>query len=287
MVHSNERSFNNFGLSLFFIGIIILLNSCASGPKQMTYFNNVPDSLNNNPLAIERSKFVEPKIQSKDILQISIQTLDPRSTDVVNSAPPMPSSTGGASSGSGGSESSVSSAATVPGYLVDNNGEIEMPLVGRVKVGGLTTTEAKDLLREKASQYYKDPVVNVRCVNFVVTVLGEVNRPGQYLVPNEKINLLDAIGLAGDLTAYGKRNDILLVREDNGNKLFIRFDLNSSDVYKSAYFYLQKGDLVYVAPNKSKAALSDYARDRNVQVTSAILTPLIILANLLVTVSRR
>src|SRR6185312_4781533 len=251
MVHSNERSFNNFGLSLFFIGIIILLNSCASGPKQMTYFNNVPDSLNNNPLAIERSKFVEPKIQSKDILQISIQTLDPRSTDVVNSAPPMPSSTGGASSGSGGSESSVSSAATVPGYLVDNNGEIEMPLVGRVKVGGLTTTEAKDLLREKASQYYKDPVVNVRCVNFVVTVLGEVNRPGQYLVPNEKINLLDAIGLAGDLTAYGKRNDILLVREDNGNKLFIRFDLNSSDVYKSAYFYLQKGDLVYVAPNKS------------------------------------
>ncbi|HXS35847.1 MAG TPA: polysaccharide biosynthesis/export family protein [Flavipsychrobacter sp.] len=286
MVHLNERSFNGFGLSLFFIGFIILLNSCASGPKQMTYFNNVPDSLNNTPLAIERSKFIEPKIQSKDILQISIQTLDPRSTDVVNSAPPMPDNTGSSSNG-GNNSGSVSSAATVPGYLVDNNGEIEMPLVGRVKVGGLTTTEAKDLLREKASQYYKDPVVNVRCVNFVVTVLGEVNHPGQYLVPNEKINLLDAIGLAGDLTAYGKRNDILLVREDNGNKLFIRFDLNSSDIYKSPYFYLQKGDLVYVAPNKSKAALSDYARDRNVQVTSAILTPLIILANLLVTVSRR
>jgi polysaccharide export outer membrane protein len=150
----------------------------------------------------------------------------------------------------------------VPGYLVDKNGEIELPLVGRIKVGGMTTTEARNAIGGKASQFYKNPVVNVRFVNFRITVLGEVGSPGQYTVPAEKATIYDALGMAGDLTVGGKRNDILLMREEGGEKKFVRLDLNSKDLFQSPYFYLRQNDVLYVGPTKNRAVSADASTAR-------------------------
>ena len=151
----------------------------------------------------------------------------------------------------------------IAGYLVDQNGYIELPMVGRLQVGGLTTTAARDAIRDKAAVYYKDPVVNIRFANFRVTVLGEVNRPAQYIIPNEKVSILDIIGMAGDLTIYGKRDNIMLIREINGEKHIARFNLNNSDILESPFFYLRQGDIIYVQHTKSKSAATDMVKARN------------------------
>jgi polysaccharide export outer membrane protein len=268
-------------LSVFFIGGF---SSCATKYK-VRYFNNIPDSIHNEPIAMEHTIYTDPLIQPRDVLQISVQTLDGRSSDVMTSGQSALGGSSGAAASGGGSGGGAST--PTPGYVVDDNGYIEVPLVGRVKVQGMTTTQARELLSQKASQYYKDPVVNVRCTNFSITVLGEVNRPGKYVVDNEKVSILDAIGIAGDLSITAKRDNILLVREDNGNKLFVRLNINSSDIFKSPYYYMQKGDVIYVEPNKSKTASSDsYVRDRNISLGVTLLTTLVTVATLIITLSK-
>ena len=230
------------------LGLIIsitLFSSCVN-PKQLSYFNYVPDSTKSDPVVLPIVNYSDPVIQPNDVLQISVQTIDPQGANMMGTQQ-------SASFGSQGAQG----ATVAPGYLVDKNGEIELPLVGRIKVGGMTTTEARNAIGTKASQYYKNPVVNVRFSNFVITVLGEVNRPGQYTVPNEKVTIYDALGMAGDLTIGGKRNDILLMREEGGEKKFVRVDLNSKDLFQSPYFYLRQHDVIYVGPTKSRAVAAD------------------------------
>jgi polysaccharide export outer membrane protein len=142
-----------------------------------------------------------------------------------------------------------------------------------------TTDQVRDAVRTKAAEFYKDPVVNVRFANFKITVLGEVTRPASYVMPNEKITLLDAIGAAGDLTIYGRRENILLIRDNNGNKEFIRFNLNDSKIFSSPYFYLRQGDVVYVEPNKSKVVSTDVAQVRRISIMATVLTLLIVVAS--------
>ena len=230
------------------LGLIIsitLFSSCVN-PKQLSYFNYVPDSTKSDPVVLPIVNYSDPVIQPNDVLQISVQTIDPQGANMMGTQQ-------SASFGSQGAQG----ATVAPGYLVDKNGEIELPLVGRIKVGGMTTTGARNAIGTKASQYYKNPVVNVRFSNFVITVLGEVNRPGQYTVPNEKVTIYDALGMAGDLTIGGKRNDILLMREEGGEKKFVRVDLNSKDLFQSPYFYLRQHDVIYVGPTKSRAVAAD------------------------------
>ena len=230
------------------LGLIIsitLFSSCVN-PKQLSYFNYVPDSTKSDPVVLPIVNYSDPVIQPNDVLQISVQTIDPQGANMMGTQQ-------SASFGSQGAQG----ATVAPGYLVDKNGEIELPLVGRIKVGGMTTTEARNAIGTKARQYYKNPVVNVRFSNFVITVLGEVNRPGQYTVPNEKVTIYDALGMAGDLTIGGKRNDILLMREEGGEKKFVRVDLNSKDLFQSPYFYLRQHDVIYVGPTKSRAVAAD------------------------------
>ena len=165
----------------------------------------------------------------------------------------------------------------IPGFRVDKTGHRELPMAGKIKVDGLTTAEVRELIKTKATTYYKNPVVNVRLANFRVTVLGEVLRPGTYTVSNENITLLDAIGMAGDLTIYGKRENVLLIRKEDGQLKYLRFDLNSSSTFRSPYFILHQGDVIYVEPNKSKVASTDVAKLRSYSLIATGISLLIVI----------
>jgi len=164
----------------------------------------------------------------------------------------------------------------ISGFLVDKDGFIQMTLLGKIKVGGLTTYQVRDKITELASQYYKNPTVQVRFANFKITVLGEVTRPATYTVPNEKVTVLDALGLAGDLTIYGKRENVLLVRDQQGQKELVRLNLNDSEVFRSPYFYLRQNDVLYVEPGKAKAAANNAARTQTFAIIGSLLSVLIV-----------
>jgi polysaccharide export outer membrane protein len=140
------------------------------------------------------------------------------------------------------------------GYLVDNKGYIDFPILGSIRAGGLTTDQLKGVILAKLKSYLKDPVVTVRFLNFRLTVLGEVSRPGSYLVANERLSILDALGLAGDVTPYANRMDVQIVREENGYRTYATLNLQDRDIFKSPYFYLQQNDLVYVSPLEERTA---------------------------------
>jgi len=270
MYQRNRLSLRSCCLWLIVISSIIVSSSCAN-IKKVPYFKDVPDSLSRNTYSVDLTPYTEPQIQPNDIISVSIQTIDPRATEVfqigggLNGAPTTTNTSSQASS-SGGSASSSSGAGT-PGYLVDQQGYINMPLVGKMKISGLTTTQARDLIEQKAIIYYKDPVVNVRFANFTFTLLGEVNRPGRYTVNNEKISLMDAIGMGGDLTNYGKRYNVMLIREENGKKVFSRYNLNSTEIFHSPYYFLRQNDIVYVEQNRARARASTVDQTTGVYFT--------------------
>lgn len=248
-----KDTFNYF--LLVSLSIISIFSSCSNA-KRVPYFKNIPDSLE-HPVVKTQSTYTEPRIQSNDILFVSIQTLD----DTRASGSTV------TSGGNGSNDQLI-------GYTVDRNGYIELPMVGKVKVDGLTTTETKEVLREKASKNYVDPVVNVKFMSMYANVLGDVGRPGRVPLPNEKVSIIDAISLAGDLTISGKRENVLLIREENGEKVFVRLNLNNTDIFKSPYYYLRSGDVVYVEPNKAKARTSttDTSRDRYIGYVTSIIS---------------
>jgi len=141
--------------------------------------------------------------------------------------------------------------------LVDAAGTIELPLLGTLKLSGLTTTEAKDLVKSKLQLYLKEPTVSVRFLNYKISVLGEVLRPSVYVIPNESVTLPEALSMAGDMTIFGKRENVLVIRDVNGKKEFGRVNLNTREVYSSPYYYLHANDVVYVEPGKGRIAQTD------------------------------
>ena len=151
-----------------------------------------------------------------------------------------------------GREVTNSSQQTPQGYLVDKDGNIEFPVLGKIHVDGMSRKELSDLLKEKLSEYIKNPIVTIQFLNFKVTVLGEVKNPGSYKVNSERISILDALGMAGDLQINAKRKDVLINREAGDEKIFARVDLTSTDFLNSPFFYLQQNDVIYVEPNKGR-----------------------------------
>jgi polysaccharide export outer membrane protein len=135
-------------------------------------------------------------------------------------------------------------------YLVNADGDINFPVFGKIKVAGLTTKKLTDNLAEKIKPYIKDPIINVRITNFKITVLGQVKSPGTFSIPNERISVLEAIGLAGDLEIHGQRKNVMLIREQNGKRVFVNIDLTNKALFASPYFYLAQNDVLYVEPNK-------------------------------------
>ncbi|MDO3628843.1 polysaccharide biosynthesis/export family protein [Mucilaginibacter sp. BT774] len=259
---------------LFFL-LLILFSSCAS-TKNTKYFQDIPDS--GRLGGIPKASFTEPKIQNDDILTVVVQTVDPQATAMINSG-----NVSSAANNATGNVMPASSASNLSfatpninspaGYLVDKEGTITIPVLGKIKVAGLTTTEARELIRTTAEKFYNNPSITVRYANFKVNVGGEVLKPGSYIMPNEKVSVLDAITMAGDLTIYGKRENVLLIRENlDGTRTPYRINLKKSDFMSSPYFYLKQNDYIYVEPSKGKAAATDMAQARNYTIAGSILS---------------
>jgi polysaccharide export outer membrane protein len=264
---NNVHKRNSF-LVLLIFSLTVLLSSCGT-TQNVVYFSDL-DSTKVKEVPI--AEFKEPLIQTDDILSITIQTLDITATNTMNQ-------TSAPGSGMGGSgKSTPSESAVVTGFLVDKAGNVEIPILGVMKLAGLTTTEAKELIRKRASEFYKDPTIQVRFANYKITVLGEVTRPSTYTLPNEKVTILDAISLAGDLTIYGKRENVLLMRDNGDKKEVVRLNLNSSQTITSPYYYLKQNDVIYVEPSKAKVAANNAPR---IQLTTIFIS----IATLLVTIA--
>lgn len=261
---------------LFALLAIPFLESCKSY-KNIPYFKkNVSDSafMYSQGMLVASDPYKDIQIQPDDILQVSIYTIDAgmSGSNVLSTQMDMVASTNPISINNPGNQN-------IAGYLVDKDGNIELPLAGKVKVGGMSTSGAKEVIKQKALQFYKEPVVNVRLANFKVTVLGEVMRPGNYLVASEKATVLDALGLAGDMTIYGKRENVLLVRREGDKQKMIRFDLNATDMVKSPYYFLRQGDVLYVEPSKGKAAATDASMVRTYGIIASTLSLLVVIAS--------
>ncbi len=226
---------NIFKLSFLVLAAVSLLTSCGSS-KDVTYFKN-REALDQ----AAKGYLVDARIMPKDVLSIVVNTTTPTAALQFNLVTPTTQT-------------------QIQSYLVDNEGMIKFPVVGELKVGGLTKTEVEQLITQAISPYLAEseiPVVTVRMSSFSISVLGEVNQPGTFTVAREKINVLEALARAGDLTIYGVRNNVTLIREDNeGNKSYHTLNLNDANIVNSPYYYLQQNDIVYVEPNKIKAQSS-------------------------------
>lgn len=222
--------------------MIIMIAGCGSS-KQVPYFTNI-DSVS---LAASRGLY-DAKIMPKDQLTITVITTDPAASAPFNLSVSNTVGTNG---------QLASSAGSLQGYLVDNDGFINFPIIGKIHVGGLTKTECEDLIKSKVQPYLartENPIVTVRMASYRVTVTGEVAAPKVIPVSTEKISIMEAITQAGDLTIYGKRDNIMLIREDaTGEKHATRLNLNDANLINSPYYYLQQNDIVYVEPNSVKA----------------------------------
>jgi polysaccharide export outer membrane protein len=162
------------------------------------------------------------------------------------------------------------------GYLVDQKGNINLPLVGQLHVAGLTKTEALQLVQKEISKFVEDPVVNIRILNYKISILGEVTRPGVYTVTDERISIPQALALAGDLTIFGERHNVQLIRMENGEKKFYYFDLTSPDVFSSPNYYLLQNDVLYVSPNGAKVRSA--STNQNISLIISLLTATITVA---------
>lgn len=259
--------FRNRGYTCFNLFITIFIFSC-SPTRNIQYFKDIPDTAS---ASIHTALFVPPVIQPDDILSINVLTADPLATQSINAAN-MPIQTAGVFLQQNAADQAVN------GYLVDKDGDVQIPVLGKVHVGGLTTVDARDLLTRKAAVFFKDPTVIVRNKNFKVTVLGEVAKPATYILPNERVTVLDALGLAGDLTVWGKRDNVLLLRkQDDGTTNSIRINLNKTQVFQSPYFYLKQNDVIYVEPSNQRVAAANVTFTRNIGVATSILTTFVLL----------
>ena len=223
---------------IFYFFCLLLLSSCTK--RNLAYFSD----LEGHDVYTENvQKVSSPKIKPDDVLEIIVSSLNPEANSLFNMGT-MPN-VANANAGS-------YSATNQMGYLVDHEGYIEYPVLGRIQLGGLTKEEAKQVLQEKISAFLKDPIINIRFQNYRITVIGEVNRPSTFIMPSEKTSVLTALGMAGDMTNYGKRDNVLIIREEDGIRTMTRINLNEKDVLNSPYFYLQQNDIVYVEPVKSR-----------------------------------
>lgn len=230
----------DFQIFVFLLTCLYLFSSCRSA-KQLTLFQKLEGEAD----TINVVQNITSVIQPGDILSVDVTSLSTSASTFFN---PYPSSIPRTAN-----STAVLNAAESPGYLVDPAGNIELPLIGNLKLSGLNTLEAKALIKTHLEKYLKEPTVTVRIVNYRVTLLGEVNRPAVYTIPNERITLPEVISLGGDLTAFGRRDNVLIIRDNNGKKEFGHVNLNYREVYNSPYYYLRSNDLVYVEPSAGKA----------------------------------
>jgi polysaccharide biosynthesis/export protein len=266
MIFFSARTKQIVSLVCFYIVVMILLSSCASqrraARQDLLYMQGNLDTIPNLS-----AKASEIRVQKGDILSIIVYSDNPEATAIYNQ-PQLQSA--GAKMTSGFGSSALASSSNSGGYQVQDDGTIYFQTLGLLKVEGKTRKEVSDEITSGMKKFLNNPYTDVRFQNLKLTVIGEVQRPGVLSLPNEKVNILEVVGLAGDLTIYGKRDNILVVREINGQRQFGRIDLGASDVFQSPYFYLQPNDVVYVEPNSKKATVSDQTTMRNLAIVTAL-----------------
>lgn len=226
------------------------------------YFSDLQSSANNeSPIR----NYVQPTIQPDDILSISVSSLNPESNVLFNNVI-LPTT---ANSGQ-----VIAATKVNEGYLVDKSGFINFPVIGKVMVAGLTKEQAIEKMTNEIKVHVKNPIINVRFINFKVTVIGEVNKPSTFTIDTEKVNVLEALGLAGDMTAFGKRENVLIIREQQGVRRTTRLNLNDKDVLNSPFFYLQQNDIVYVEPANREKVAQNAAGNRFIGLWAALISTL-------------
>ncbi len=248
--------------------VLSLLSSCTT-QKRLSYVRDV-NSETAQLINQSFKSYGEAHILIGDAMTISVNALDAASVVVFN----LPL----VSYGNLGSNK-LNTQYSLQHYKVDVNGDIDFPVLGKLHVVGLTVSQLKDELTQKLSAYVSNPVVTIQLISFRVTVCGEVARPGQYAVVNERVTIFDALAMAGDMTPYGKRENVLVAREKDGKLELTRLNLNSSEVFLSPYYYLQQNDVVYVEPNHARAVAS-----QNLPIYFSALSTLASMATVIVTV---
>lgn len=247
---------------LYLVLILLIFSSCAT--RNLIYFSDLPQE---NVVTEPVVNAIDPSIQPVDLLSITVSTLNPESNLLFNSG--VISSVGSASN--------INTSLINEGYRVDKEGEINFPILGKVHLAGLTLDEATLKMVQLLESEVKNPIVNIKLLNFRITVVGEVNQPSAFPVMTERINIVEAIGLAGDLTPYGRRENVLLVRESEGKRTTVRLDLNKKNIFTSPYYYLQQNDIIYVEPVSARAVQASMGR-QNLTLALSIVSVLSIVA---------
>ena len=210
------------------------MQSCAS-PKKYVYFNQ-------SELKSQAVNNFNPTLKTGDLLMINVYSSNIETSEPFN----LPLGNTNVRAGY------ANGIAATSGYLINQNGDIDFPLLGKINLLNLSTIEASELIKSKLDSYLSNPIVNIQIQNFKVTILGEVRNPGTFQIPNERITITEALGLAGDLTINGVRSNIILIRDNNGVKKEITLDITSKEILNSEYYYLSQNDVIYVTPNQAK-----------------------------------
>ncbi|WP_299435555.1 polysaccharide biosynthesis/export family protein [uncultured Maribacter sp.] len=235
----NKLKFQKLLCYTYIIGLMI---SCGNA-KNAIYFNKSTAHIKSNSY-----ESLEPILQKNDLLSITVSSINPQAAEMFNLS----------NNFSTQSSTTAGNTTRVSGYLVDQDGAIRFPVLGKIEAAGKTKKE----LREEITSILVDrklliePIVDIRYLNYKISILGEVKNPSVINIPNEKISLLEALGLAGDITIYGRRDNISLIREQNGIKRVIKIDLTTNEIFNSPYYYLKSNDIIYVEPNSAKIASS-------------------------------
>lgn len=248
-----------FALLLSLTTLLILVLSSCGTKKEVVYFQNTGSF----ETLVDKNSFTT-KFKVDDLVNIHVSTLNSEASVPFNLF-------------KGASEGGIR--AEQVDYLIDRSGEIDFPVIGKIKISGLSSEELRILLREKLSDYLKDPIINIRLRNFTVTILGEVGRPGTYPVNGEKITILEALGLAGDLTVKGVRDNVMVIRDFDGTKVYTRINLTDKEALNSPVYYLTQNDVVYVEPNQSAISASslDNRATIAISIASVLITSSVIL----------
>ena len=233
---------------LWCCAVLLMCASCSSTKEVPTlaYFQNLKDSVGKLPDNVSNYKI---KIQPDDELIITITSTLPEATAMYNLPLGNPSLKGNIN---------ATQSPRIQTHIVDRNGMIQLPVLGEIQAAGLSTKELEAVIKNRVSEHVKDPFVRVEMINFTVNVMGEVRAPQRIVVGKERFSVLDALAAAGDLTEYGKRDNVLVIRTENGKSTYHRLNLTDGSIYASPYFYLQQNDVVYVEPNDIKIDNSKY-----------------------------
>ncbi len=257
--------------------LICLLVSCST-PKDVLYFQGL-ESMTKEQLA-QMDQSYDSRIALNDLLTITVSAWDPTVVTPFNPPTTYHTTPG---------EQEITAAEYRPTYLVNSDGTINFPVLGKVQAAGLSKQELSDNLQKQISHYVKDAIVNIQIVNYRVTFMGEVARPGGLTIKNEKLSIIEAIGQMGDLTINANRTNILIIRDNNGEKEYGRVDITDPAIFASPYYYLRQNDIVYIEPNKAKQKNARYSQGQQftISIFSAVISALSLVSTIVLAATRK